>query len=134
MWFQDIANNLKAQGKDDTFMRSWVRMNAGLTVQEESVLEAIAADCEANTSAAMSAAQALAPTAANPGVAQQIQSLQAQRQQTVLSHMSQLQSAFGPARYALLDAFARQIVKFGASAPVPVGFVPNPPPAVPVGK
>jgi len=134
MWFQGIADNLKAQGKDDTFMRSWVKANAGLTAGEESTLKAIAADCEASTSAAMDAARALIPTAASPGVAQQIQALLSQRQQTVQDHVSQLQTALGPARYALLDAFARQIVKFGARAAIPAGFVPKPPPAVPAGK
>jgi len=133
MWYQGIADSLKAQGKNDSFMRSWIRMNAGLTAQEESTLEAIATDCEASTSAAISAAQALIPTAASPGVAQQIQALLSQRQQAVMSHMSQLQTAFGPARYAVLDAFAHRIVKFGAGAAVSVGFVPKPP-AIAAGK
>ena len=131
LWFQSQANNLKAKGKDDTFMRSWIRVHAGFTTQEESSLEAIAADCEAQTSAALSAAKALAASGVNPSTSPQIQSLLGQRQQAVLSHMSQLQTAFGPARYVVLEAFARQIVRFGANAAISVGIVPKAPPAVP---
>jgi hypothetical protein len=129
MWFEDQANSLKAKGKDDSFMRSWMKRNAGLTTQEESNLKAIAADCEAQTAAAMSAAKALAASGVNPSTSQQIQALLGQRQQTVLVYMGQLQNVFGPARYTLLDAFARGIVRFGAGAAIPAGFVPKPPAA-----
>jgi len=33
VWLENQANTLKAQGKDDTFMRSWMQTNAGLTSQ-----------------------------------------------------------------------------------------------------
>lgn len=129
-WLENQANNLKAKGKNDTFVRSWMRVNAGLTAEEESNLKAIAADCEAKTSATLSAAKALASTAASSAGAQQFQALLSQRQQTVLDHMNQLQTAFGPARYAVLDAFVRQTVKFGANAAIPPGFAPKQPAAV----
>jgi hypothetical protein len=129
-WFESQANNLKAQGKSDAFMRSWMRLHAGLSAQEETTLKAVAADCEAQTSATMSAARALVAAGANPTTSSQVQSLLSQRQQTVHGHMGQLQSALGTLRYAMLDAFARKIVQFGASAAVPAGFVPKPPAAV----
>jgi len=34
VWFEARANSLKAQGKDDSFMRSWMQQYAGLTSQE----------------------------------------------------------------------------------------------------
>jgi hypothetical protein len=45
----------------------------------------------------------------------------------VLNHIAQLQGALGPARYAVLDAFARGIVKFGANTAIPAGLVPKAP-------
>jgi hypothetical protein len=129
-WFETQANNLKAQGKSDAFMRSWMRLHAGLTTQEETTLKAVAADCEAQTSATMSAARALVAAGANPSTSSQVQALLSQRQQTVQGHMGQLQSAYGALRYAMLDAFARKIVQFGAGPAVPAVFVPKPPAAV----
>ena len=60
MWFEGQANHLKAQGKDDSFMRSWVKVHAGLSPQEMSSLMAIASDCEAQTASTLTAAKALA--------------------------------------------------------------------------
>ncbi|MEI9971566.1 MAG: hypothetical protein WDO73_05610 [Ignavibacteriota bacterium] len=130
-WFEAQANTLKATGKDDTFMRSWMKVNASLTAQEESSLKAIATDCEASTTATKSAIQSLAAAGSSSAAIQQIQALINQRKQAVLSHMSQLQTSFGAARYAALDAFARRIVTYKSGPPVPPGFVPKPPPAVP---
>jgi len=126
-WFEVQANSLKAQGKDDKFMRSWMRLHGGLSIQEESTLKAVAADCEAATSAAMSSAKALVASGANPTVSSQVQFLLGQRQQAVVNHMGQLQTAFGATRYAVLTAFAHQIVRFGAGPSIPAGFVPKPP-------
>jgi hypothetical protein len=130
VWLENQANALKAKGKSDTFLRSWMRVNAGLTAQEESNLKAIATDCEAKTSATLSSAKALASTAAGPAGAQQFQALLSQRQQTVADHVGQLQTAFGPSRYVVLDTFIRQTVKFGTNAAIPPGFVPKQPAAV----
>jgi hypothetical protein len=49
----------------------------------------------------------------------------------VLDHISQLQAAFGPARYAVLDSFVRQTVRIqvGSAAPLPAFVKPPPGPA-----
>jgi len=129
-WFETQANNLKAQGKDDTFMRSWIKVNDGLTSTEEANLKAIAADCTARNSAIVTAVQALAAAGASPANTQQALSLRSQQQQMIQSHISQLQAAFGTARYSALDSFVRRAVK------IAIGAAPPPPPSLklPLGK
>lgn len=123
-WLETQANNLKAQGKDDTFMRSWIKVNAGLTSAEEANLKAIAADCTAQNSAIVAAVQALAAANASPANNQQALSLRSQQLQMIQSHVTQLQAAFGTARYSALDAFVRRTVK------IAIGTAPPPPASV----
>ena len=126
VWLENQANSLKAQGKDDTFMRSWMQTKAGLSDQETASLKAIATDCRATPSAIVSAVRSLAAAGANFATSQQVQSLASQRRQTVLDHMGQLQTALGPARFAVLDAYVRQTVKIpiGPAAPPPASVKP----------
>ena len=132
MWLESQADNLKAHGKDDSFLRSWMKRNAGLTNQEEAKLKAIAADCHSKTAANAGAVQALAATGATAANSQ-VQALLGEQQQTVLSHVGQLQAAFGPTRYAVLDNFVRQTVRIlvGPTAPPPAGLKPPSAPAPP---
>jgi hypothetical protein len=102
------------------YFRSLVQMQAGLTDQEGAALKAIAADWRASDSGIVSTSQALvkAGAAAN---AVQLQALAAQRQQLVTTHISQLQSALGPARFQILDSFVRALpaLKGATAAPAP---------------
>jgi type IV pilus biogenesis protein CpaD/CtpE len=95
-------------------------MQAGLTAQEGAALRAIAADWRAGDSSIVSTGQALvkAGAAAN---AVQLQALGVQRQQLVTTHINQLQSALGPARFQILDTFVRTTptTKGGTAAPAP---------------
>jgi len=118
-WLQTQANNLKAQGKDDSFMRSYMQRSAGLTTQQAASLNAIAADCQAQTQALVGQIKALAGTAMTSAISQQVQSLLSQRQQAVIDHMSQLQTAFGAAQYAALDSFVHATVNFGGGSTPP---------------
>jgi len=131
VWFETRANSLKAQGKDDGFLRSWMQQYAGLTSQETANLKAIAADCHAQTSANLSAARAVAAAGAYTAGSQQAQSLASQQQQTVLGHISQLQAAFGAARFAVLDRFVHETVKIlvGPPTPLPASLKQPPLPA-----
>lgn len=134
VWLETQANNLKAQGKDDTFLRSYIKLQAGLTTSEESSLKSISADSQAQTTAIMNSAKALVAAGAIPATSQQVQALLSQRQQIVVNHMSQLQAAFGSARYAVLDAYVRQNVKLGASVSIPAGIAPKSQPVSGSGK
>jgi hypothetical protein len=127
-WLESQANNLKAEGKNDSSLRSWIQRNAGLTSRETANLKAISADYQTKTSAIVGAVQALATAGTNLASSQQAQSLLSQRQQTVLDHISQLQTAFGPARYAVLDSFVRQTVKIQVGPAAPLASFVKPPP------
>lgn len=131
VWLEKQANNLEAQGKDGTFMRSWAQRSAGLTDQETASLKAIALDCQTATSAILAAARAVAPASAHTAVPQQSQSLLSQQEQTILGHVGQLQTAFGPARFAVLDSFVRQTVRIviGPAGPPPAFAKPPAGPA-----
>ena len=129
-WLESQANNLKAQGKSDSFLRSWIQVNAGLTSTGDDEPEGYSADYQTKTSAIVGAVQALATAGTNLASSQQAQSLLSQRQQTVQDHISQLRTAFGPARYAVLDSFVRQTVEIqvGPAAPLPSFVKPPAPP------
>jgi hypothetical protein len=110
------ADKLAAQGKDGSFTRSTVQRQASLTIQEESALKAIAADWSAKSLALAKAAQ----EARAAGNSQQAQDVQEQRKQMTADHISQIQSAFGPARFRHLDGYVH------ATSTVR-GFVVTPP-------
>jgi hypothetical protein len=86
VWLENQANSLKAQGKDDTFMRSWMQTKAGLTSQETASLKAIAADCRNTTSAIVGSIQTLAAAGTSLAASPQAQSLVSQQRQAVLDH------------------------------------------------
>jgi hypothetical protein len=121
-WLSDLADRYAARGKAASadYFRSLVRTQAGLTAQEGAALSAIAADWRAGDSGILNTAQGLAKAGAAANAAQ-LQALAVQRQQLVTSHISQLQSALGPARFQILDSFVRTTptATSGAAAPAP---------------
>ena len=113
-WLKDQADHLLAQGLDDRVPRSIVRNGAGLTLQQEGVLEAAAMDWRQKNNALLAQLQAL--RTANPGplssaLAQQLQNMQAQRAQLTLDHVNQLQAALGAAVFEQLDVFVHSFIR-----------------------
>ena len=121
MWLQDQADKMLAQGKGDGAFRDLIRQQAGLTSQQESALNAIAADWRTNDAAILRQIQALAATGARGPTSPQLQALHSQRQQLVLSHLSQLQTAFGAVSFYLLDLFVHRTVKVTGPGVTPAG-------------
>ncbi len=117
MWLEGQANKLVSQGKNDAFMRSAIRQQAGLTSQEEASLKAIAADWRANESAIETASKALIAAGARGPTSASLQSLAQQRKQMIADHINQLQTAFGPARFAVLDGYATSTANVQARRP-----------------
>ena len=132
VWLENQANSLKAQGKDDRFMRSWMQTKAGLSDQEIASLKAIAADCRNTTSAIVGSIQTLAAAGTSLAASPQAQSLVSQQRQAVLDHIGRLRTAFGPVRFGVLDAYVRDSVKIRTgSPPPPPAFVKPPAGAAP---
>jgi hypothetical protein len=121
-WLSDLADKYAARGKAASagYFRSMVRTQTGLTAQEDAALKAIAADWRAGDSGILNTAQGLVKAGAAANAAQ-LRALAVQRQQWVTSHISQLQSALGPAHFQILDGFVRatSTVKSGTAAAPP---------------
>jgi len=108
-WFQDQADELATEGKVDSFMRSTVQREASLTAQEAVYLNTIARDWR-NKDLAILTAMRARPGARAGGSSPQLKDLAGQRLQNVVSHVSQLQSALGPARFPVLDYYVHTTV------------------------
>ncbi len=121
-WLEQVANQLVAQGKDDTWARSSIRRGAQLTSEEEAALKAVAADWRQKSDAMTAANRALLAAHALDSSPQAQQDRANLRQQNVLDHVAQLQTAFGPARFKLFDVFVRRTAKVrppGVAPPAP---------------
>jgi hypothetical protein len=119
-WADSQAGKMASQGIDDTFYRTLIRRQVGLTTNEEAMLKAIAADWRRTDSQIQTAIQA-ARASGTPATSQEVQNLESQRIQTVRDHISQLQAGFGNMRFEVLDAFVRR------SATVKPSGLPSPP-------
>jgi hypothetical protein len=119
-WADRQASKMASQGIDDTFYRTLIRRQVGLTTNEEAMLKAIAADWRRADSQIQKAIQA-ARASGVPATSQGVQNLRSQRIQTVRDHIGQLQAGFGNMRFEVLDAFVRR------SATVKPPGLPSPP-------
>lgn len=110
------ADSLKAQGKDDEYMRAMLRSSAHLTDQEATLIKNVAANCNAGYAAAtqqgmaaLSAARAdhlAAPaTPVSPAAVQQANALEQQRQQVILNCVATLQAQMLPFRFQTLHDY-----------------------------
>jgi len=97
----------QAGGLGPAAMRSVIQQQAGLTAAEAASLVSVAKDWRSSDSSIEASIQALAATGA-PANSAQGQGLAAQAGQNVLDHVAQLQGAFGPARFSLLDLYVRR--------------------------
>lgn len=121
MWLQDQADKVKAQGKDDSQVRHTIQHQAGLTGLQESTLNAIASDWRTNNASILSQIQTIAATGARGPTSPQLQALHSQRQQLVLDHLSQLQTAYGPGSFYMLDLFVRRTTSMSGPGVTPAG-------------
>jgi hypothetical protein len=116
MAIESLADQLKAQGKDDTTVRGAIQKAAHLSDQEASLLKQVAQQCNAayavqtalGTNAVNSLRQQYPPVAGAPppaAVTQQIAALEAQRTAIVAGCMQQLQTGMGHAHFGYLDLY-----------------------------
>jgi hypothetical protein len=108
MWLQDKADSLKAQGMNDSHLRHLLAQQAGLTTQQESQLIAIASDWRTADVTLRSQIQTLASSGAAALNSPQLKTLHLQQQQLVITHLAQVQAAFGPGAFYLLDLFVHR--------------------------
>jgi hypothetical protein len=110
MEIESAADQLKAQGKDDSVLRGTIQKAATLTDRETSLLKQIAGQCnndyDAETAQAMQAVNSLkqqnpGTTAATapPEVTQQLAALEAKRTAIVAGCMLSLKAGMGNARF-----------------------------------
>jgi hypothetical protein len=105
VFLEDEANRLKGQGQDDSYIRSTIQRQAGLTGAQGVAVASIALDWQSQDAALLAAARALAATGANSYNSPRMLDLQNQRQAIVLDHINQLQTSLGTAVFQRLDAF-----------------------------
>jgi hypothetical protein len=123
MAIESLADQLKAQGKDDTTVRGAIQKAAQLSDQEAGLLKQVAQPCNAayaaqtalGTSAVYSLRQQYPPVAgASPPAAltQQLAALEASRTAIISGCMQQLQTGMGRARFGYLDLYV--LVRVGS--------------------
>jgi hypothetical protein len=121
-WLSDLAGKFSSQGKvaSANYLQSLVQTQAQLTAQESAALKAVVADWRTGDVSIVSAGKTLVKAGAAANAAQ-LQALALQRRQWVATHVSQLQTAMGTARFQQLDSFVRatSTVKGGTAAPGP---------------
>lgn len=108
VFLQNEADKLKAQGLNDSDFRHLIQQQAGLTGQQESMLDAIASDWRTNNSALLAEISALAAAGQSGPTSPQLQALHSQLRQIVLDHLAQLQTGFGPGSFYLLDLYVKR--------------------------
>jgi len=114
---ENVANTLKAQGKDDATARGYFKNRASLTPAETSLLKEIAGSCNADYATQSQAAVAEVKQlrsqygqASNfpPASAQRVKDLESQRTGVITDCQQRLRTGMGAARYQLLYNFVRK--------------------------
>lgn len=135
MSVESAADNLKANGRDDTAARSKFRDAAKLTGAEAELLKSVAGRCLADLEAHARTEVAAAVQnikAQHPGIlrasdlppaaAAQLDAVQARHEEIVADHVQALKSALGAGRFQKLYEFVR-----GTEAPrIKEGSIPLP--------
>jgi hypothetical protein len=107
VFLQNQADALRAQGMDDGQLRHLIQQQAGLTSQQESLLNALALDWQTNNNALLAQIRALAAASQKESASPRLQALHAQLRQIVLDHLSQLQTGLGGGNFYLLDLYVK---------------------------
>jgi hypothetical protein len=108
VFLQNQADHLKAQGLDDSQIRHLIQQQAGLTSQQESLLNAIALDWRANNGSLLAQIRTLVAAGQKGPSSPQLQALHALVRQTVLTHVGQLQAGLGGGSFYLLDLYVKR--------------------------
>lgn len=108
-WLEAKGPKAASQGKTSS-LPSVIQSQAGLTAQEAASLKLIAGDWKATNELIVVRLKALAPNGRTPLDSPRTRALVDQRIENVLKHKTQLQTVFGPARFAALDHYVRQTV------------------------
>jgi hypothetical protein len=112
---------MQAQGKDGSQLSAMIQQQAGLTSQQASALVSIASDWRTNDAAIRAQIGTIAATGARVATSPQLQALEAQSQQLVLGHLSQLQTALGPGAFYVLDLYVRRTSNISGPGVTPAG-------------
>jgi hypothetical protein len=117
---EHAADLAAARGSTNSTFRHRVKNDCGLTVAEEASLKAIVADfrlgyADAQAQAATISASFPAHTALSADARKTLANLKAQIGTSTTSHVQQLQVAFGPQRFQVLDAYVRRTILPGVS-------------------
>jgi hypothetical protein len=108
MWFEKQADQYAAQGKDDSGLRSQIRLQARLTAAEEATLKNVARDYSVKNDVLLETMRTLAKGGMRPDLSPELRDLLSQREKNVLNHVAQLRSTLGPAQFKLLDMYVRR--------------------------
>jgi hypothetical protein len=114
LWYDGQAGGLGPPA-----MRLVIQQRTGLTSQQAASLTSIAKDWKSTDSGLRSSLYSLV-AAGTSAASPQAQSLAGQAQRNLLDHLAQLQTAFGPASFYLLDLFVRRTTNItvpGAASP-----------------
>jgi hypothetical protein len=107
-WIADRAATLVAQAKNPTSIRSSIGRDFDLTDAEQALVIAIGSDWGARIEANQAKAEVLHAAGQSISSSPELQGLLAARLDMTWDHISQLQAALGPARFAALDALVTQ--------------------------
>jgi uncharacterized protein involved in type VI secretion and phage assembly len=120
---QGMAAQQAAKGITTGAARHQIKNDAQLTDAEEASLNAITANYRSGFAAIHKQISTLAARNARPlpaTVRQQLATLTQQRDQLVADHIQQINTAFGPVRFQVLDAYVRKsILPKVQIAPIP---------------
>jgi hypothetical protein len=108
MWFEKLADQYAAQGKDDSGLRSQIRQQAQLTAAEDETLKSVARDYSLKNDVLLETMRIFAKAGTRPDQSPELRDLLSQREKNVLDHVAQLRSALGPAQFKLLDMYVRR--------------------------
>jgi hypothetical protein len=122
MFLQDQAGKLQAQGKDGSRLGNLIQKQAGLTSQQASTLVAIASDWRTGEAAIHAQIRQVAATGARLSASPQWQALEDQSRQSLLSHLSQLQTALGPGASYVLDLYVRRTSNVSGPGVTPASY------------
>jgi hypothetical protein len=102
-WFEKIAQEQQAKGRDGSAPRSVIRREAGLKPTEAQALKAVATDYRSRLEVINAEARAAGPA----GARLDSQAFASRRKQLVFDHIDQLRSALGPRTFLRLDMYVR---------------------------
>jgi len=129
LWLDGLADQLKSQGKADSFTRSLIQRESGITEKEAATLRTIAAEWIAKDATLVSAGQAAVASAGGPASAplQLLKDIRNQRIEALNDDFDRLRAALGYGRFPVLDHYVRRTCTISTPGSAPPGAPPPPP-------